>query len=576
MERRVLIAILLSFLVVYVYQALLPPAEQVPPPLQQEQQAATATPPPAQPPAGAAPPTASPQVSSGIQPVVADASEREIVVESPSVRAVFSTRGAELRNWRLKSFLDQSGEPQELVPTAIPPDQPRPFSLTTGDPAVDARLRGALYRPSADRITVDGGGASLTFEYRDSAGLDARKVFRFGAETEPYVIRFSASVVNEGQTLNPSVQWGPGLGSSTPTAYSGYNVPAAVYFLAGDMERLWAADLAEQNSVQGAIGFAGVNDLYFMSAAIGEGRPVTVRFAPVPVQAPADAAAPTFELIAYTAEFAAPPNEARFFIGPKDFDVLAAVDRDLVRAIDFGIFAWLVVPLLRALKWINASVGNYGWSIITLTVLINAAMFPLRHKSVVSMRRMQELQPEVKAIQDRYAKYKATDPERQKMNVELMNLYRERKVNPASGCIPMLLTFPVLLAFYSMLSGAIELRGAPFILWITDLSVHDPWYVAPLLMGASMVIQQKMTPSTADPTQQKIMMAMPIVFTFMFLRMPSGLVIYWFVSNLWAIGQQIVTNRILGPPNVRAVRPAAERQLKRAGGGKTDGAKQRE
>ena len=163
-------------------------------------------------------------------------------------------------------------------------------------------------------------------------------------------------------------------------------------------------------------------------------------------------------------------RKLRFFAGPKDFDVLEKTDRDLVRAIHFGMFAWLVVPLLRALKWVNGYIGNYGWSIIALTVIINLAMFPLRHKSVVSMRKMQEIQPEVKAIQDRYAKLKMNDPARQKMNVELMNLYRERGVNPASGCVPMLLTLPVLFAFYAMLSVAIELRGAPFVGWIKDLS----------------------------------------------------------------------------------------------------------
>jgi YidC/Oxa1 family membrane protein insertase len=242
------------------------------------------------------------------------------------------------------------------------------------------------------------------------------------------------------------------------------------------------------------------------------------------------------------------------------------VDRDFTRVINFGIFAWLVVPLLRSLNWIDGFVGNYGWSIIILTILINAAIFPLRHKSVVSMRKLQGLQPEVKAIQDRYAKLKTTDPARQKMNVELMNLYRERGVNPASGCIPMLLTFPVLFAFYALLSQAIELRGAPFIGWITDLSTHDPWYVTPLMMGATMVWQQRLTPSTADPIQQKMMMFMPVMFTFMFLWAPSGLVIYWFVSNLWAIGQQYLTNYLIGPPAARPVRPPAERRVKTASG----------
>jgi len=184
------------------------------------------------------------------------------------------------------------------------------------------------------------------------------------------------------------------------------------------------------------------------------------------------------------------------------------------------------------------------------------------------MRKMQEIQPEMKAIQDRYKNLKATDPGKQKMNQELMSLYRERGVNPASGCLPMLLTMPVLFAFYSLLSVAIEIRDAPFILWIQDLSQHDPLYVTPILMGVTMVAQQKMTPSTADPMQQKIMMVMPVVFTFMFLWAPSGLVLYWLMSNVWGVGQQIITNRVIGPPPVHNVRPPAERLIKKRGAGK--------
>ena len=228
------------------------------------------------------------------------------------------------------------------------------------------------------------------------------------------------------------------------------------------------------------------------------------------------------------------------------------------------------MPLLRALKWIDGFIHNFGWSIVILTILINIVIGPLRHKSVVSMRKMQEIQPQVKAIQDRYSKLKATDPAKQKMNTELMNLYRERGVNPASGCIPMLLTIPILFAFYSLLSVAIELRGAPFFAWIHDLSAPDPLYITPILMGITQVVQQKMTPSSADPMQQKMMMFMPVMFTVMFLWAPSGLVLYWFTSNLCAIGQQQVTNSIIGPPKVRPPRPPAERKVKRAGSGKTE------
>jgi YidC/Oxa1 family membrane protein insertase len=302
-------------------------------------------------------------------------------------------------------------------------------------------------------------------------------------------------------------------------------------------------------------------------------KAVRVDYQPVTVASDPAAEAPPATLVAYDARFPAPPVDVRFFFGPKDFDVLRAVDQELVRVINYGIFSFLAVPLLRALKGINAYVGNYGWSIIILTFLINAAMFPLRHKSVVSMRRMQEIQPEIKAIQERYGKLKATDPERQKMNTEMMALYKTKGVNPASGCVPMLLTIPVLFAFYALLSQAIEIRGAPFGLWIKDLSVHDTLYVTPILMGVTMVWQQKITPSSADPMQQKMMMAMPLVFTFMFLWAPSGLVIYWFVSNIMAIAQQYITNQIVGPPKVALARPPAERRLKSAGAGKSNGAK---
>lgn len=165
----------------------------------------------------------------------------------------------------------------------------------------------------------------------------------------------------------------------------------------------------------------------------------------------------------------------------------------------------------------------------------------------------------MKAIQARYAHLKTTDPAKQKMNQEVMELYRRHGANPASGCLPMLLTMPILFAFYRLLSMAVELRGEPFLFWISDLSVKDPFFVTPLIMGASMVFQQRLQPSGAEPMQQKIMMLMPVMFTFMFLWAPSGLVIYWLTSNVIGIGQQLLTNRIAGPPRIRQVRPPAER-----------------
>jgi YidC/Oxa1 family membrane protein insertase len=570
MERRILLAVTLSFAVLFIYQNFLveqPP--DAPPALESGSR-------PSNPglPAdvggaerAAQPPSAAPAPPPDVGPApLVSAAARDIVVETPDVRAVFSSRGAELRAWQLKRYGTETGQPLDLVPSGLPETEARPFALRVEDEATTRILRTALFKPSADRLQVDGGESVLSFEYRDASGLTAVKEFRFDA-ARPYVIRFTATVRRGDELLNPIVEWGPGLGDAPVEASQYFQASQGILSSAGKVTRIAASSLAEQPVHEGQFDFAGVDDHYFIAATLPRGANTRIRYEAVTLPS---GAGTSRTLVKHGVQFAAPPAGATFFFGPKDFDVLAATDREFVRAIHFGWFAFLVVPLLRSLKWINAFIGNYGWSIIILTILINLAMFPLRHKSVVSMRRMQELQPEVKAIQDRYAKLKTTDPARQKMNVELMNLYRERGVNPASGCLPMLLTMPVLFAFYSLLSVAIEIRGAPFVMWIHDLSAHDPLYVTPVLMGLTMVWQQMITPTTADPMQQKIMMFMPIMFTFMFLWAPSGLVLYWLVSNLWGIGQQQITNRIIGPPAVKAVRPPAERRLKRVGGGKSE------
>jgi YidC/Oxa1 family membrane protein insertase len=411
------------------------------------------------------------------------------------------------------------------------------------------------------------------FEYSDASGLTVRKEFGFNP-AHPYVVEFTASVTANGKSLNPTVSWGPALGTgavSSGMTYAPSSQP--IFYRDRDVTRVKFSKIAEHQTVEGTVPFAGVDDHYFLSAVLPKSQPVRLAYQPVPVTVQGSDSG--LQFVSWSVKSAQPPAAERFFFGPKDFDVLRSVDPDLVRAIDFGFFDWLVTPLLRSLKWVNGYIGNYGWSIIALTVLINLAMFPLRHKSVVSMRKMQGLQPEVKAIQDRYAKLKMSDPARQKMNVELMNLYRERGVNPASGCVPMLLTMPVLFAFYAMLSVAIELRGAPFIGWIRDLSVYDPLFITPVLMGITQFVQTKMSPATGDPAQQKMMLFMPLIFMTMFIWAPSGLVLYWTVSNLWAIGQQTVTNRLIGPAPARVVRPPAERRMKSAGSGKSPAAKER-
>jgi YidC/Oxa1 family membrane protein insertase len=581
MEKRVLLAFVLSVIVLYGFQAIFPPPKPQPAPGAPGQQpaAGAAQPAPTAPapapelekrsPAAASPAPAAPAA----QPLVADARERDIVVENDSVRAVFSTKGAVLKSWQLKRYQADDNTAFELIPEGAPAGSARPFTLTVDDEGVNGLLAQAFYKPSVEALTLTNSPGTLTFEYRDAGGVAARKTFAFSPD-QPYVMLFSAEVTGPGGPLNPAVTWGPALGTGIVSSGLTYSPsPQPIFNRDGEVNRIGFDDIAEYRSLEGNIGFAGVDDHYFLAAVIPPPAAARVRYDPVPV--PIEGSDRGLHFVSWSAQFATTPSNVRFFAGPKDFDVLRAIDPNLVEAIDFGKFSYLVVPLLRALKWVNGYVGNYGWSIVVLTILINLAMFPLRHKSVVSMRKMQELQPEVKAIQDRYSRLKMSDPARQKMNVELMNLYRERGVNPASGCVPMLLTLPVLVAFYSMLSVAIELRGAPFVGWIRDLSVYDPWFVTPILMGVTQFIQTKMTPATGDPQQQKIMLFMPLIFMTMFIWAPSGLVLYWTVSNLWAIGQQVVTNRLIGAPRQRTVRPPAERRLKAAGGGKSDAARER-
>jgi YidC/Oxa1 family membrane protein insertase len=574
MERRVLLAVLLSFLVLYAYQALFPP------PPDQSKPGTTSTNPAGSstalksPPAGTAQPTAvtaeAPVQTPSLSTTV---SARDVVVESPSVRAVFTSAGGTLKSWHLKKYHDTAGQPLELVPQHVPPDTPRPFTLAVDDAAVSTGLAAASFNTSTDNLTVDRAPQTLRFDYHDDTGVDAHKTFTFRPD-QPYVVVVSATVTRNGQPLPTTIDGGPALGSGLVPHSRGYNpAPQGVFFKDTKVTRLPANKIDAQPVHEGTFGFAGVEDHYFLVALVAPKESLRVQYRPlsVPVEGTPDGA----HFVSWSARFPAAANDVRYFLGPKDIDALLAVDPTLSKAIDFGWFDFLVVPLLRALKWVNSYVGNYGWALIILTILINVAMFPLRHKSVVSMRKMQEIQPEVKAIQDRYAKLKMSDPARSKMNVELMNLYRERGVNPASGCVPMLMTMPVLFAFYSLLSVAIELRGAPFIGWIHDLSAPDPLFITPILMGITMFIQQKMTPSTADPMQQRMMLVMPAVMTTMFLWAASGLVLYWTVSNVWGIGQQMITNRLIGPSPQRTVRPPAERVIKRAGSGKSDQAKER-
>jgi YidC/Oxa1 family membrane protein insertase len=559
--------------VLYGYQALFvppPPADGAKPATQ-----SAAKPPAAEAPKGAEP-AATPAAPPPVVAQTTESVEREILVDTGLAEVVLSNRGGRILHWRLRGYTDERAALVDLVPSNVPPNQPKPFSLVVDDPAITARLNDAIYRVTGDtngRVQVGQRAATVTFEYQDASGLHARKEFRF--EPGMYVVSFTTAVTAGDRALNPTIAWGPGLGDAGAVSGGGsfftgnyVQPPQAIYHQDGDVERIAATKVSEQPVHEGVYRFAGVDDHYFLAAVVNPGN-ARLEYQAVTLPGLDDTQR---QLLSYTLRLPSTPTNTKFFIGPKQRSALLAVDPELSKAIWFGMFWFLAVPLLDALKWVHAVTGNYGWAIILLTILINLAIFPLRHKSLVSMRKVQALQPQLKAIQDRYAGLKMTDPGKQKMQSEIMALYKEKGVNPASGCVPMLLTLPILFAFYSLLSQAIELRGAEFGWWIKDLSVRDPLYITPVLMALTMFWQQKVTPSTADPAQQRVMMLMPLMFGVMFLAAPSGLVLYWFVGNLFAIGQQYFTNWWIGPPVVATVRPPAERRLKSAGGGRTAGA----
>jgi YidC/Oxa1 family membrane protein insertase len=548
MEKRVILAMLLSLIVLVTYQILLGPPPAPPSTAATKDAAAGVTPPagsaPSAPPAATQQPQ--PQPAAPAAPaaalVVGDTAARDIVVDADAFVATFTSAGGALKSWRLKQHLHE-GQPLDLIPPDVALAQyPGTFAVLTDDAAQTAVLASALYRPSADKLTLGSAPGTLRFQYQDASGLASQKTFHFQPNGHPFEISVEASVDVGGVPKPVAVSGGAGIGVHT-AANSTAVPPRVVQFLDRSVQRIAPASL-QPPSYEGAMHFAGVEDQYFVIAAVPRGAPTRVEYAALggsgrtvvgfTIRPKADGSPSTVKI--------------PFYIGPKAIDRLREVDASLVNAIDFGMFAWLVRPLLDSLKWIDRFVHNYGWSIIILTIVINVIIFPLRHKSMVSMRKMQTRQPQVKAIQDRYKNLKFTDPDRQKMNSEMMGLYKQHGVNPASGCVPMLLTMPILFAFYAMLSVAIELRGAPFGGWIHDLAARDPLYITPIIMGGTMFWQQRMMPTTADPVQARVFMFLPIIFTAMFLTMPSGLVLYWTASNLLAIAQQYVTNRLIAAP----------------------------
>ncbi|HYU34688.1 MAG TPA: membrane protein insertase YidC [Thermoanaerobaculia bacterium] len=550
-NRRLLIAAFLCMALVVVWSILVPPPPKSKPPADAELPAAPAAGAPAAP-AERPAPTLSAAPARPVAPIGAS-SEEKVTLREGSTEAVFTNRGAQLVSLEVGGARNQG--PVELVRRRR--DDLYPYGLTTGDRRSHP-LNQALFA-----VEQGPGGRSVTFRYSGPQGT-AEKTFSFTPEG---LIQAKVSVPDQ---RGWGVVLGPGIRNEPPDELKGRIQQAqrgAVYYTDG--VKLLSPNTDKVKAFAGpSLRWIGVEDAYFLSVAIpGEGldravvEPVLLdmtgggdgaRFVPVPeklTSAQKDMAR-DFRVVLK------PQGDSLSFLafwGAKEYDRLASLPYGLEGAIRLGRFGFLARALLVGLRWIHDTlVPNYGWAIVLMTVLIRLLLLPLTHTSMKSMKKMQELNPKMQAIREKYRtklKDKQGRPNiemQQKQNQEIMALYKEHGVNPAGGCLPMLLQLPILYAFYSLLSTAIELRGAPWMFWIKDLAVHDPYYVLPILMGVTQFLQVRLAPQAGDPMQRRLFMMMPIVFTFLFLPSPSGLVLYWLTNNILTIVQQGVYNRLQG------------------------------
>ncbi len=473
----------------------------------------------------------------GVPPVSA-AEASDVVVSTALYEARLSNQGGDLVSWTLRRFKDASGKDLDLVRRT----SPFPGRIARLDPAdpFATRAAAALYQVTRETKGLD---AIVRFHYREANGEGIVRTWTFGPG---YVV--GLAVQREGSTLPVGIVLGPGIGNpSEEELKTSYTKPGATIVLrqGGSVDRKAKDGLKEVVSLGQDVVAAGLEDNYFLAAFLPRGgAAATLR--PVKIQAGKEEPLLESEVVLSGAGAV----DAELFLGPKDLDLLEKLRPGMDKLIDYGWFAIVAKPLLWVLKWIQVWVVNWGVAIIGITFLIKVVLFPLTYKQLVSMKKMSVLQPRVETIRAKWSTKLKSDPQaRVKMNEETMGLYKTEGVNPAGGCLPLVLQMPILIAFYQMLAHAIELRHAPFALWIQDLSAKDPYYVTPILMTATMWIQQQMTPSTGDATQKKILAAMPLVFGFMFKDMPSGLVLYWLVQNILTIGQQLLLNRYtdLGP-----------------------------
>ena len=460
--------------------------------------------------------------------------EQTVMVETDLVRVELSNRGGVIRSWELKRY--HMGPPDKK-PVQLVYQGGKfkgPLALTVANADIDKMFRDGLYNIEKDFTKLDAAHpvGHVTMQFHDAAthiGVEKRLTFHH----DSYLVEMSFAI--EGVTESYDI----GLGTNFGIVEWGDGFIGLIGSASRVDDKVEKETPEKELERKGAVQWVALQDKYFLSvlmpkegaAALAKTEDPKIVSAGVRMAAPGAASSVALQLYA----------------GPKEYDTLRSLSVGLEDMIDFGWFiygSWTVVksvakPIFYVLRFIHEYVHNYGVTIILLTLGIKLLFVPLQYKSYKSMKMMKLIQPKIKEVQEKYK------GDRDRLNKELMKLYREQKVNPLGGFLPMFLQMPVFIALFNVLYMTIDLRQAPFMLWITDLSLQDPFYVLPVIMGATMFIQQKITPTTMDPAQAKMMLILPIGMTFLFINFPAGLVLYWLTNNTLTITQQIVTDRFL-------------------------------
>ena len=560
MEKRVIVFLVLSLAIIFGYEYLLKELGLLPQPTISEPVGSSTNDTPSSSntspdaPISSAPPTkeaAPPKPSGGAgrdQEPRGEPSAIEIVeVETDLYRAKFTTRGAALISWELKRYRSSSDGKSAVQLVRQGGKFAAPLTITTDDASHSKELSEGIYRVEKDFTTLNQGHSTghVTFYYGNSeTGVRLEKQLTFHADS--YVVDIALKPSGLGGTVRVGlgtnfgvVDWGEGFIGSV----------GAASLIDDKIEN----DAPESETERkGSLKWVALQDKYFIAALIPktsasalpkkEGDKLVSTAARLPVDP------------------SGPPIGLQLYAGPKEYDTLQSLQIRLEDTIDFGWFlfgSWDMVravakPIFYVLRYINDYTHNYGLTIILLTVIIKLLFVPLQYKSYTSMKQMQGIQPRVAALQEKFK------DDRERLNKELIKLYRDHKVNPVGGCLPMVLQMPVFVSLFNILYMTIDLRQAPLGLWITDLSVQDPYYILPIIMGISMVVMQKIQPTTMDPTQAKVMLMLPALMTFLFINFPAGLVLYWLTNNVLTIVQQFVTDRFFF--RTPAIAPAPEEQ----------------